>query len=64
MNQAGVPEFKIFGALQHSHLLGTAITTHHYRNGTELPHIIDDPNYDFNFQEFRTLPQEVSVLPV
>ncbi|WAR31718.1 MOXD1-like protein [Mya arenaria] len=63
MNQAGVSEIKIFGALQHSHLLGAAMTTHHYRNGTELPHIVDDPNYDFNFQDLRKLPQEVSVYP-
>ncbi|XP_052790851.1 DBH-like monooxygenase protein 1 homolog [Mya arenaria] len=63
MNQVGVPEIKIFGALQHSHLVGVAITTHHYRNGMELPHLIDDPNYDFNFQDLRKLPQEVSVYP-
>ncbi|XP_052790852.1 DBH-like monooxygenase protein 1 [Mya arenaria] len=63
MNQADVPEFKIFGALQHSHLHGVAMKTHHYRNGTELPPLIDDPNYDFNFQDLRKLPQEVSVYP-
>jgi len=31
------------------------------RNGTELPFIIQDRSYDFNFQEARHLPQETIV---
>ncbi|KAK3586446.1 hypothetical protein CHS0354_001828 [Potamilus streckersoni] len=54
-------EFKIFGIVQHAHLLGRAITTRHFRNGTELPPIAVDPNYDFDFQEARLLRTERSV---
>jgi len=64
MSNAGVQELRIFGLIQHAHLAGVAITTRHYRNGTELPPIITEPNYDFNFQEIRKLPQERTVYPV
>lgn len=62
--QGHVREVKVFAAMQHSHLAGRAITTHHYRNGTELPPLIEDPTYDFNFQDFRKLPEEVTIMPV
>ena len=64
MTQANMTEFKIFGVMQHSHLAGVRITTRHFRGGRELPPIITDPNYDFNFQELRKLPQEIAVHPV
>jgi hypothetical protein len=35
----------------------------HYRNGTELPPLLLEPYYDFNFQESNRLPQEITVLP-
>ncbi|KAL3871747.1 hypothetical protein ACJMK2_039725 [Sinanodonta woodiana] len=54
-------EVKIFGILQHAHLLGRAITTRHFRNGTELSPIATDSTYDFNFQEVRLLRNERSV---
>ncbi|XP_052251385.1 DBH-like monooxygenase protein 1 isoform X1 [Dreissena polymorpha] len=63
LTQANIAEFKIFGVLQHSHLAGVRITTRHFRGGNELPPIIDDPNYDFNFQELRRLPKEIAVHP-
>jgi len=64
MSNAGVQELKMFGVFQHAHLAGVAITTRHYRNDTELPPIMTDPNYDFNFQEVRKLPQERTIYPV
>ncbi|KAH3710540.1 DBH-like monooxygenase protein 1 homolog isoform X2 [Dreissena polymorpha] len=54
-------EFRIISVMQHAHLLATGMKTRHFRNGTELPPIIDDPSYDFYFQEFRPLPDEVVV---
>lgn len=57
-NNSGV---KVFAALQHAHLLGREIRTRHFRNGTELDPILDDRNYDFNFQEMRLLPTEVQL---
>ncbi|XP_052251389.1 DBH-like monooxygenase protein 1 [Dreissena polymorpha] len=61
MAQANITEFKIFGVLQHSHVAGVRITTRHFRGGRELPLLITDPNYDFNFQDLRKLPEEIAV---
>jgi len=47
----------------HTHLTGRQIIFHHYRNGTELPPILSEPYYDFNYQEFTTLLTERQVLP-
>ncbi|KAK3586459.1 hypothetical protein CHS0354_001843 [Potamilus streckersoni] len=54
-------EIKVFGIFQHSHLLGTAIKTRHFRNGRELPPVATEPHYDFDFQETRILIEEISV---
>jgi len=35
----------------------------HYRNGSELHWIINDENYDFNYQTNRRRPEEVLILP-
>jgi len=35
----------------------------HFRNGKELPWILNDPHYDFDFQQNAHLPKEVTVLP-
>ena len=64
MQASNINEFKIVGILQHAHLLGSGIKTRHFRNGTELEPLADDPNYDFNFQEMRLLKQERVVKPV
>ncbi|KAH3710876.1 hypothetical protein DPMN_070372 [Dreissena polymorpha] len=64
MAQANITEFKILGVLQHSHVDGVRITTRHFRDGRELPLLITDPNNDFNFQDLRTLPEEIAVHPV
>lgn len=40
------------------------MTTRHIRGSTELKPLIEDTNYDFNFQSVRILPEEVSVYPV
>ncbi|XP_053380830.1 DBH-like monooxygenase protein 1 [Mercenaria mercenaria] len=61
--QSNLTEIKIIGSVQHSHLLGVGMTTRHFRNGSELKPLVDDPNYDFNFQAIRVLPKEVSVYP-
>jgi len=34
----------------------------HYRNGKELPWIINDENYDFNYQTNRRLPEPVTIM--
>ena len=61
MEEEGVSEIKIFGVLLHSHLAGRAIRVRHIRDGVELPPIMTDDSYDFNFQETRLLPKEIVV---
>merc|ERR1712000_60551 len=39
----------IFSGFLHSHLFGTGLTVRHIRDGKELPPILQDLNYDFNF---------------
>ncbi|XP_022247444.1 DBH-like monooxygenase protein 1 [Limulus polyphemus] len=60
-----VPEdgLKIFAVFPHSHLIGKEILVRHFRNGSELAPIVVDRNYDFNYQEYRYLPEEVTILP-
>ncbi|XP_063889884.1 DBH-like monooxygenase protein 1 [Scylla paramamosain] len=54
---------KVFQLFLHAHLLGRGLTVRHIRDGRELPVISQDLNYDFNYQQGRRLPQEVTVLP-
>lgn len=35
----------------------------HVRDGVELDRIVEDDNYDFNFQQVRQLENETTVLP-
>lgn len=54
---------RIFAVFLHSHLLGRQMKLRHIRNDIELPYIASDENYDFNYQEYRYLLQEVIVKP-
>ena len=45
----------------HTHLIGTALKIRHFREGEELPLLAKDDHFDFNFQEGRHLPQEVTI---
>ena len=51
-------------------LTGHALELQHLRWNTEcsvweeLPPIVSNPNYDFNYQQFLYLPREVTILPV
>lgn len=40
----------IFAVYPHSHLAGKQIFLRHYRNGKQLPDIVSDKYYDFNYQ--------------
>ena len=61
MTQFNVTEMNAFAVFQHAHTAGRAIRTRHYRNGEELTPLIDEPNYDFNFQQTRKLPSIVKI---
>ena len=60
MNQS----VQFFASILHTHLLGTEIYVHHYRDEKELPMISKDANYDFNYQESRHLKKPVEFKPV
>ncbi|XP_068215999.1 DBH-like monooxygenase protein 1 [Palaemon carinicauda] len=53
----------VFHGMLHSHLLGSSLRLRHIRNGVELPRILEDKTYDFNFQQNRVLKNEVNILP-
>lgn len=54
---------KIISGALHSHQAGRKMTLRHVRDGKELERIIEDDNYDYNYQQVRQLAQEVIVLP-
>ncbi|GFY41322.1 DBH-like monooxygenase protein 1 [Trichonephila inaurata madagascariensis] len=54
---------KFLGVLLHSHLLGRGLKARHFRKSEELPSLLDDTNYDFNYQEYRYYTEEVPFLP-
>ncbi|CAG2069210.1 unnamed protein product, partial [Timema podura] len=54
---------KVVSVLLHSHLAGRKMKLRHIRDKQELSLIAQDDNYDFNYQQSRTLQTEVLVLP-
>ncbi|CAL8146111.1 unnamed protein product [Orchesella dallaii] len=54
---------EILVARLHAHLSSRRIRIKHFRNGIELPWILNDDNYDFNFQQWRPLYNPVRILP-
>nr|CAD7415206.1 unnamed protein product [Timema cristinae] len=54
---------KVVSVLLHSHLAGRKMKLRHIRDKQELSLIAKDDNYDFNYQQSRTLQTEVLVLP-
>ncbi|XP_011160800.2 MOXD1 homolog 1 [Solenopsis invicta] len=53
----------IISVVLHSHLAGRRLTLKHVRRGKELPRIVQDNHFDFNYQQSHTLEKEVKVLP-
>jgi hypothetical protein len=47
----------------HTHATGKNVKLSHVRNGTEIGKIVEDNNYNHNYQEVRTLVNETKVLP-
>nr|XP_018667095.1 DBH-like monooxygenase protein 1 isoform X3 [Ciona intestinalis] len=59
MNDSSLSEIKLIGGMLHSHLLGRKLRLRHiYGNGTEGPFLLNDDNYDFNYQEMRVFTTE------
>ncbi|KAK3764734.1 hypothetical protein RRG08_042044 [Elysia crispata] len=57
----GDKEIHVFANLLHAHRLAVKLRTRHFRNGTELPPIQEDTNYDFNYQETKMLEREIII---
>ncbi|KYM84098.1 MOXD1 like protein 1 [Atta colombica] len=53
----------IVSVVLHSHLAGRRLGLKHIRKGKELPRIVQDNHYDFDYQQSYTLEKEVKVLP-
>lgn len=53
----------IVSVVLHSHLAGRRLGLKHIRQGKELPKIVQDNHFDFNYQQSHTLEKEVKVLP-
>ncbi|XP_076182197.1 MOXD1 homolog 1-like [Ptiloglossa arizonensis] len=47
----------------HSHLAGRRLSLKHIRRGKELPRIVQDNHFDFEYQQSHTLEKEVKILP-
>lgn len=60
-----IPEggINIFAVMPHTHLVGYSVRARHFKEGKELPSIIRDDNYDFNFQEYQYLVKEKNIQP-
>ncbi|XP_030383547.1 MOXD1 homolog 1 [Scaptodrosophila lebanonensis] len=54
---------KIISGTLHSHRAGRKMSLRHVRAGKELERIIEDENFDYNYQQVRQLANETVVLP-
>ncbi|KAK8384812.1 hypothetical protein O3P69_014395 [Scylla paramamosain] len=63
--QKTVPQtgITVFQGVLHAHLLGSSISVQHIREGQELPPIMQDNHYDFNYQQARVLEKTRDILP-
>lgn len=61
----GIPEtgIRIISGVLHSHLAGRKMRLRHIRDGIELPVILEDNHYDFNFQASRVPKSDTIVYP-
>lgn len=53
----------IYGLTLHSHNSGKRMKLHHFRQTRELPWITSDENFGNDYQQFRVLHEERTVLP-
>lgn len=53
----------VVSVVLHSHLAGRRLSLKHIRNGKELPRIVQDNHFDFEYQQSHTLEKEVKILP-
>lgn len=54
---------RIVSAALHSHVAGRKMKLRHIRDGAEMDRIVEDDNYDFDYQQVRQLSNETVILP-
>ena len=54
---------KMIASMLHTHLAGSGVVIRHLRDGVELKPLVEDRNYDFDFQIYRKLDEELTILP-
>lgn len=47
----------------HSHLAGRRMSLKHIREGKELPNIVHENHFDFDYQQSHSLEKEVRIMP-
>lgn len=53
----------VVSVVLHSHLAGRRLSLRHIRQGRELPPIVQDNQFDFDYQQSLTLEHETKILP-
>jgi hypothetical protein len=53
----------VVSVVLHSHLAGRRLTLKHIREDKELPPIVQDKHFDFDYQQSHTLRHEVKIMP-
>ncbi|CAL4125626.1 unnamed protein product [Meganyctiphanes norvegica] len=53
----------VFGTILHTHLLGRKVGLRHLRKDIEFEPIVEDNNYDVNYQEYRELQHPRHIRP-
>ncbi|XP_034951630.1 MOXD1 homolog 1 [Chelonus insularis] len=53
----------VVSVVLHSHMAGRRMSLKHIREGNELPHIVKENHFDFNYQQSHSVKEEVKILP-
>ncbi|XP_056643238.1 MOXD1 homolog 1 [Diorhabda sublineata] len=53
----------VVSVMLHSHLAARKLKLRHFRAMKELTPLAEDNKYDFNYQQSRSLPQDIPILP-
>ncbi|XP_069835958.1 DBH-like monooxygenase protein 2 isoform X1 [Dendropsophus ebraccatus] len=56
-----IPDLTVKSFLLHGHLTAYGVRILHYRNGTLIGSLGEDKKYDFNFQQVRHFPKDLTI---
>ncbi|XP_075059190.1 DBH-like monooxygenase protein 1 [Mixophyes fleayi] len=63
LNHENPDGINVFAVLLHAHQAGHVLRARHFRKGEEQKLLAYDNEFDFNFQEFKYLEEERTILP-